>query len=152
MRTFGTTNHDLDFTIAEGSDGLRQRIEQKLRFWFGEWFLDNSQGTPYIAEVLGHQISESLAQQAINSQILRLPEVTAIVESEFVVNPATRTASYQATVRTTYGDISTDEITLADIPELSSFAFLPPTGNDFWSASDFNLWQAGKAEGYWDSE
>lgn len=50
-------NDDLDLSTGDlqlltGVDEVRQRVELKLRFFKGEWFLDRSFGVPWFQDIL----------------------------------------------------------------------------------------------------
>lgn len=118
MKTLDGAGGDIDFAVAEGLASVVQRVLQRLGFFRGEWFLDTAQGTPYINEVVGHQVDLALAKQAITSQIRGVPDVTGVSDVEISVDYKARRLSYSATVATIYGDteIQTAPILYASPP------------------------------------
>ncbi len=92
---------DLDGTVVDGLEALRQRISQRLRFRQGTWKLDKTAGT---AQLLGH-LSPRIAGQTITAAIRDEggDEVTDVVDVEVDLDHNTRVLSYSATVLTVYG-------------------------------------------------
>lgn len=114
MRTLGTKPvdpdrpdgpHDLDNTVLDGIESVRQRVHQRVRFWSGTWFLDTNAGVPYLRDVLGHQISLPLATSAITRAIRGVPDVTGVSDVESRIEAAERRLYYSATVQTVFGDM-----------------------------------------------
>ncbi len=54
---------DGDYTFGEGDDtwlvnspeAVAQAIKTRFLLWYGQWFLDTTEGTPWIQSVLGKQ-------------------------------------------------------------------------------------------------
>lgn len=98
-----------DYTFGQGqanffinsAEGVGQRIVTRLLLWEGEWFLDQTAGTPYTQEILGYG-QTSLRDAAIKAVILGTPGVTSIESYNSVVNPANRSFTVQATVMTQF--------------------------------------------------
>jgi hypothetical protein len=44
-----------DFVFVGEGAATRQRLEQKLRLWRGEYWLDTSKGFPWLQEILGER-------------------------------------------------------------------------------------------------
>ena len=111
MRTLGAPNGDIDFTVVDGLEAVRQRVEQALLFHKSEWFLDTRRGVPYLADVLGYPVDVTLAQQVIAAFILRDEEVTSVDVSEVRFEPTTRTVFFKATVQTQFGEMGMESET-----------------------------------------
>ena len=116
MRTLGATDGDLDFTLIDGIESLRQRLVQRLLFWRGEWFLDTSQGVPYLPSVLGRQGSLTLLRQVITAYIEVDDEVTGVRNIEIEFRPTDRRAGYRADVDTIHGTIEQFEVVTPTLP------------------------------------
>ena len=58
-----------DTPFIDGAQATRQRLEQKLRLWRGEWYFNLGSGFPWLQEVLGQrprpEVIRSLIQQII---------------------------------------------------------------------------------------
>lgn len=97
--TFG--HQQADF-LRESPDTVAQAILTRLKLWLGEWFVDQTEGTPYQQAVLGKRTRASM-EPAMRSRILDTPGVTEIVNFDLSINPDTRIATFHATVNTLYG-------------------------------------------------
>ena len=95
-----------DYTISrtwlvDSPEAVAQAIQTRLGLFAGEWFLDNTDGTPYSTEVLGRN-TVSTYDLAIRERILDTPGVTEIIDYASVLTPD-RHLTISATVATQYG-------------------------------------------------
>lgn len=106
-----------DFTFGQGKANflanspatVGQAILTRLRLWTGEWFLDQTEGTPWLTSVLGRN-GTGAADLAIQERILGTPGVVSIVSYSSYLNPATRRFTVSSvTVQTQYGAITLSE-------------------------------------------
>jgi hypothetical protein len=108
-----------DYTFGQGSanffvnspQGVAQAVETRLLLWEGEWFLDQTLGTPYAQEILGYG-TETLYDLAIQARILGTPGVVAINDYTSAVNSSTRQLTITATITTQY---STETVTVGPV-------------------------------------
>lgn len=105
-----------DYSLGTGADfaqntpeAVAQAIGTRLRLWRGEWFLDQTEGTPWKEEVLGKRNGRN-PDAVIKARILGTPEVTAIAAYTSQYNGETRALSITATVETTYGTVQLTEV------------------------------------------
>ena len=81
-----------DYTIGQGEanfwinspEGVAQKVKTRLGLWQGEWFLDNTIGTPYLQQILGYNTA-SLRDIAIRTIILETNGVSALTNYSSVV-------------------------------------------------------------------
>lgn len=97
--TFG--NQQADF-YRDQPEAVAQAILTRLRLWVGEWFIDQTEGTPYQQAVLGTGTKKTI-EPAMRSRILETTGVTNIEEFQLAIDADTRTANVSATVNTEYG-------------------------------------------------
>lgn len=102
--TFGT---GADF-YSDSPEAVAQAIATRLKLWRGEWFLDRSEGTPYLEEVLGERRTRS-PDVAVKQRILGTPGVTEIRSFSAVFDESTRALTIHATVETEFGTASISE-------------------------------------------
>ena len=104
---------DLDWTVVDGLEAVRQAVVQRLRFWFGTWFLNAARGVPYRA-VLGSVADTGLAARTITDAIRAVEDVTEVLDIRFVLDQSSREASYSARVKTVYGEMQVEFSTQDD--------------------------------------
>lgn len=92
--------------IARVSDAeaLRQKIIHRLKLFKGEWFLDSSEGVPYFQNILGQNISLSLATQILTNEIKKEAEVVDVQNISFNFDSTARTYGYTATIVSIYSE------------------------------------------------
>ena len=103
---------DGQLAVATGAEGLRQKLETRLKLYRGEWFLDRTVGVPYVQKILGrasgnaeHAVEDGTISQIFDAEILKEKEVIALVSSEAIYDANKRTLAYNARVNTIYGEI-----------------------------------------------
>ena len=96
-----------DYTIGQpwlvnSPQAVAQIIYTRLKLWLTEWFLDTTDGTPWLTEVVGERYNKT-PDAAIKARILGSPGVSSIVaySSQFSGSPQ-RTLTINATVQTIY--------------------------------------------------
>lgn len=93
--------------LADTPDAVAQNVVTRLALWRGSWFLDTTEGTPWLQEILGkHEAVESV----LRARILDTPGVTEISKFESILNPDTRTISISAEIETRYGTAKIEEV------------------------------------------
>lgn len=95
-----------DYTIGrswliDSPGAIAQAVWTRLLLFAGEWFLDNTDGTPYRTEILGRNTMSSY-DSAIRERILDTPGVVEIVDYASVLTPD-RKLTIAATISTQYG-------------------------------------------------
>ena len=78
-------NGDIDITNGEVSltmeiDGIVQHLKQRLRFFYGEWFLDKTKGVPYIQQILKKNPEPVIVDLILKRAILETPGVLELLE------------------------------------------------------------------------
>lgn len=108
-KTINIFNSELEpnvFEIIDGIESVRQRVEQRLKFFRGEWFLDTSKGTPWFQDVLIRPVSAALSAAIITKAIQSVTDVTSVNNVIAEIDPATRKMSYTARVQTIFGSFT----------------------------------------------
>lgn len=102
--SFGQGNANF---LINSPAAVAQAVKTRLLLMTGEWFLDNTDGTPYSTEILGTGTGP-LYDQAIRERILETQGVTGIVlYSSQVLN---RKLSVAATITTIYGVVFIQQV------------------------------------------
>jgi len=84
-------------------DALASKIEQRLRFFLGEWFLNTQAGIPYFQEIFEKPVDASLIVSLINADIVQEPDVESVQDTSIDYNRDARSFKYNANVVTIYG-------------------------------------------------
>lgn len=79
---------------------VAQAISTRLKLWMGEWFLDNTIGTPWLQHILGRSTNPDAY---IRTAILGTPGVVALVTFGGSYDSLTRTLTIEGTVASLYG-------------------------------------------------
>lgn len=83
-------------------EAVAQAVLTRLRLWRGEWFVDITDGTPYMQAALGYGKAKTI-EPAIRERILGTQGVTKIVDMSMDFEPNSRTATISAVIDTVYG-------------------------------------------------
>lgn len=99
--TFGQSQANF---LINSAAAVAQCIQTALGLMQGEWFLDNTKGTPYGAQILGFGTS-GLYDQAIQNVILNVPGVTQITDYESSLDGELRSLSVDGIAQTSFGPV-----------------------------------------------
>ncbi len=89
------SNHDLaienfDLVLISGVDQVIQKIDIRLRFFLGEWFLDTSVGLPYHRNVLKKDFDVGILESSFKAQILGTNGVDSLSEFDISLDNSRR--------------------------------------------------------------
>jgi hypothetical protein len=108
-----TTSGDLDFsthTLVIKTDPVvcaAWDLQDKFSLGLGEWFLDTSQGIPYLS-VLGVKNPDLSAIRAmLRAVILSVPPIVSVQELSVTLNPKTRALAYNFRATADTGQVIT---------------------------------------------
>ena len=109
---------DLDFSnglrLTEvGGEAVAQKVNIRLRFFFGEWRLYRSQGTKWFETVLTKSATDYNINQEIQRRVLDTEGVRAIEDYKFSRDNPKR--SFECSFRILTDNDDTAEITIEDI-------------------------------------
>lgn len=101
---------DGDYTFGQGDntflinspEAVAQAVKTRFLLWRGQWFLDQTSGTPWIQSVLGKQPPD-VYNLAIRQRILQTQGIRSIISFDTTVDTKTRRVSFTATIDTIYG-------------------------------------------------
>jgi hypothetical protein len=100
------TNNNLTFVHAE--DEVKQRLEQRLKTYKGEWDLDIDTGVEWLTDVMVKNPKSSLVEGLLKGHITRTPGVLEIKAFDLTFINATREMDLRFTVRSTTGDVEVE--------------------------------------------
>ena len=112
--------HDLrvdemgNLEVVSGIEETRQRVIERLLYYFAEWPLNTTEGVPYRNDIFTRPINAGLASSIISDQIRSVDGVTGVRNVQAILNPTDRRFTYSALISTIYGDfdINTNNIGL----------------------------------------
>jgi hypothetical protein len=83
---------------------VAQSVLTRLRLWQGEWFLDITEGTPWLQRILG-KVSKFAYDLAIRARVLGTKGMDSIENYSSTLDPKTRKLSVSMTLNTQFGQI-----------------------------------------------
>ncbi len=95
--------------LVNSSEAVAQAVETRLALISGEWFLDTTEGTPYLTQILGAGTS-AVYDQAIKTRILGTQGVLSIVSYSSSKNTTTRALTVNASISTLYGSTTINQV------------------------------------------
>ena len=99
-----------DYTFGKGegafltnsAECVAQAIKTRLQLWYGQWFLDTTEGTPWMQSLMGKRSSAAM-ELALRKRILATAGVKSILSFTATFNPSTRRMVITTTVETLFG-------------------------------------------------
>jgi hypothetical protein len=112
------TTGDLDLSTGDaqmltGTQAARQRIEVKLRFFKGEWFLAPNFGVPYFRDILVKNPQTDVVRNTLVKAIETEAGVDKVTEFVLEYSPTSRTlniSSFRALVDGDFVDFANFEL------------------------------------------
>lgn len=102
---------DRDFALFEGNlilvrdaRAIAQKVENRFRFFLGEWFLDLREGVPYFQQILVKGPSIKVVRQLFLKVITTTPGMSDVIDFDMQYDGTTRTLFYQWSGITDTGD------------------------------------------------
>lgn len=109
------TDGDLDIQNGvlvriEGADEVAQRIRQRLRTFYGEWFLNLTAGVPYFEAILVKNPDRTTVDALFKKAILETPGLLELTKFELQLDTSDRTLTVSIAGRATDGPIELLEV------------------------------------------
>ena len=79
-----------DLQIVTGSAAILQELTIRYRFFLGEWFLNEEEGTPWIRDVLKKNPNEAQVRAMVSQVALDTPGIVEIRSLAFDLASSTR--------------------------------------------------------------
>ena len=99
-----------DLMIIDNAERVAQQILITLRFWLGEWFLDTTQGIPYLEYILIKNPNENHIRQILSEAILSVEGVQAVDEMTLDFDAKNRRLYVEYSASTDYGLLTRKEV------------------------------------------
>lgn len=110
------TTHDLvfsangDLIIISNAEQVAQQIKCRLKFWLGEWFLDNRKGVPYLDSILIKNPAMQQIRSIFRAQITGIEGVSKLDNLTLDWDRKARVLTVNYAVTTSYGLITRKEV------------------------------------------
>lgn len=90
--------------LVNSPQAVAQAVQTRLGLFTGEWFLDQTEGTPYAAEILGTS-TQPLYDQAIQERIIGTQGVQSLDDYASFLDQS-RKLSVACMITTIYGSVA----------------------------------------------
>jgi hypothetical protein len=97
---------------ARGSNVVTQRITTRLRLYLGEFFMDTSDGVPWLQQVLVPQPDVAAVDALVQDVILGTPGVGVLTQYEGTLDKANRNYTVRFAATTTQGTQISQTVTV----------------------------------------
>lgn len=104
-------DEDDSIFMIDNAERVAQQILITLRFWFGEWFLDTTDGTPYLEYILVKNPNMNHIRQILTERIQSVEGVVSVVSMNLEFNRQERHLAVEYEANTNYG-LVTDKVIL----------------------------------------
>ena len=94
---------DGDIMMIDNAERVAQQILITLRFWYGEWFLNTTEGTPYLEYILVKQPNMAHIRQILTELIQSVEGVKSVNDMELTSDQRERHLLVEYTADTDYG-------------------------------------------------
>ena len=101
-----------DLALTSGYDGVRQHLQQNLRAFKGEWFLDLDNGVPYFEDILKKNPNPVVLDGVLKDAILSTPGVIELLSFDLNYINSTRKLTLDFSVNSTDGVIDFESFEL----------------------------------------
>lgn len=98
-----------DLYLVEKIDYIEQKLIIRLRFFFSEWFLDNTLGVKYVESIFVKNPDLDLVESLLKATILETPGVVSLVSFSLDLS-TTRELTVTFKANTDYGIITFNEV------------------------------------------
>lgn len=102
--------HNNDLMLIDNAERIGQQIKITLQFWFKEWFLDTTQGIPYLEHICVKNPNLQHIRQIFRNAILSVPGVDSVTELTLNVDAKTRILEVTYTANTSEGLLTRREL------------------------------------------
>lgn len=92
-----------DILMIDNAERCAQQIAITLRFWLGEWFLNTTEGVPYLEYILVKQPNMAHIRQVLTEQIQSVEGVKSVTDMELTFDQRERHLLVEYTADTDYG-------------------------------------------------
>jgi hypothetical protein len=97
-------------TLVDGVDAITQLLSQRLKMFFGEWFLDLSLGVPYFEQVFKKNFDPVVVDTIFKDVILSTPGILRLQTFSLLYDTTQRSLSLKFQAVSTEGVVDFNEV------------------------------------------
>src|SRR5687767_14640953 len=102
---------DGDLVLVDGIEAIAQHIRIRLRFFRGEWFIDQRLGIPFYQSILVKNPNLDIVRAILREAIIETPGVVSVPRLDVELDASSRTLKVTAGVIVEDGNLDfTDEL------------------------------------------
>lgn len=98
-----------DLGVVTGVDAIIQNVRQRLQFFFGEFFLNQSIGIPWIQLIFTKNVSRELVDSILKAEIIKTPGIERLRQFSMDVDAVTRKLNVAFVADATEGLVNYNE-------------------------------------------
>jgi len=102
------TNNSL--TLVTGPDDVKQRLGQRLRTFYGEWFLNTDRGVTWIKDIMIKNPNITMVEGILKRQINNTPGVLELIKFDLTYDSSAREMMLNFTARSTEGEVTVEVV------------------------------------------
>ena len=102
--------HNNDLMIIDNAERIGQQIKITLQFWLAEWFLNTTQGIPYLEHICIKNPNLQHIRQIFREAIMSVDGVDSVSELTLNVNARERILTVVYTANTSAGLLTRREL------------------------------------------
>ena len=102
--------HNNDLLLIDNAERIGQQIKITLQFWFKEWFLDTTQGIPYLEYICVKNPNLQHIRQIFRNAILSVDGVDSVTKLTLSVDVRERILTVEYTANTSAGLLTRREL------------------------------------------
>ncbi len=99
-----------DLVLVTGADAIKQHLGQRLKTFYGEWFLNMEIGVPYFQQVLKKNPDPVVVDSIFKREIVNTPGILQLTEFDLNIDNATRTLTLTFKALSSEGEIDFSEV------------------------------------------
>ncbi len=102
--------HGRDLVLVDNAERIAQQIVITLKFWLGEWFLDTTEGVPYLEYILVKNPNMAHIRQIFLEALEQIEGITSVDSLELELDAENRQLYVTYAVTTNYGLVTSREV------------------------------------------
>lgn len=102
-----------DLYLVKDLEAIRQEAETRMRFFLGEWFLDNTAGLPYFQNILVKAPNLNAIKTILSNEVLKVAGIKSLLKMDLNFDRVARTLVVKWTANTDLNKLVEGTVALA---------------------------------------